>query len=86
MNTNQSECFMTPREATEFLRLSPGTLGNCRVQRKFLRFHHVGSRVRYRREDVKAFAIRGKQSVLVTRVSKPSDLDLTLRMDTRRAL
>jgi hypothetical protein len=58
MPANESPYFVTPREAAEILCLSPGTLANWRMHRKYLRYCRIGSRIRYRLGDITAFALR----------------------------
>lgn len=59
MTTRISETFFTSREAAAFLRLSPGTLANWRVNRKHLRFYRIGTRIRYCVKDLAKWALTG---------------------------
>lgn len=73
MTTRHPGNLLTAREAAAVLRLSPGTLANWRVERKGLRFYRIGSRIRYHKVDVEAFANRGLVPVSPVRRDGPLD-------------
>ena len=54
--------FMGTREAAALLGLSPRTLDRYRVTGKGPEFHKFGSRVRYLRADVEAWAAARRRS------------------------
>jgi hypothetical protein len=49
--------WLTPREAGEILRITPGTLANWRLQGRGPQFQRMGKRIRYAREDVEAWLL-----------------------------
>lgn len=50
------EALRTPEETAQLIGVSPGTLAVWRSARRYpLRFIKVGSRVRYRMEDIQSF-------------------------------
>lgn len=50
--------LLTPQQAADWLRCRPKTLANMRTRGDGPAFHRVGSRVRYRVEDLRAWAER----------------------------
>lgn len=50
--------WMTTDEAAQYLRLSPGTLRNWRVDGEGPKHRKVGRAVRYRLDDLDAFMMR----------------------------
>ena len=48
--------FMTEKEVAEFLKVRPNTLAAWRYENRELPFYKFGRRVRYRKDDVLAFA------------------------------
>ena len=51
----KEETFLNDREAARFLRLSPQTLRNWRVQSRGPSYSRAGRAVRYAMEDLRAY-------------------------------
>lgn len=56
MPTKQLGRLLTPPQVADRLQLSAGTLAHWRVLRKGPRYFRIGTRIRYREDDVEAFA------------------------------
>jgi excisionase family DNA binding protein len=62
----QSEAYLTPREAAEYLRTSVSTLAKRRLYNDAPKFCRIGSAIRYRKSDLDEF-------MTPTRVPSPSE-------------
>ena len=58
---NDERAYLSVREAAEYLGLSPRTLDRYRVSGEGPVFYRFGGRIRYRREDLDAWAAKRRR-------------------------
>jgi excisionase family DNA binding protein len=62
--TDLSQAYMTAEEVSKHLGICTGTLSQWRARKNYLPYNKFGNLVRYRTEDVEAFAVADRREVI----------------------